>query len=429
VSLKISKYSTINNITTGFFIALLNSLFLYLDWFGFVNYFINTIAGLLSFYLLLQYDKKVWFWFGFFMSALWFWWISISFKNYGFAWAIPIGILLTSIIFAMLFAILAATSEYLSQKISMYHQSLSLLLLKATVLLIFSYIHPLGFDWYKPELVFTNSYLGIEKWQFLIILIVMVLSIYSKKIYLLTFVIFAYPYDMHFKQIPELQKNMYLTNFNINVQDKWNPNLQQFHINHVFMKIDQAIREKKSLIVLPESIFALFLNKQPLLMKGLLARSKHISIVLGSLYMDGEIPRNSTYVFNDGNYTLANKVVLVPFGESNPLPSFLGDLLNKIFFDGAPDYFAGSKPTDYILNKTTFRNAICYEACSEELYEGKPENMIVISNNGWVANSLEPTEQKILLQYYSKKYGTTIYHSVNMSPSYIVHQGKVIEVQ
>jgi len=30
-----------------------------------------------------------------------------------------------------------------------------------------------------------------------------------------------------------------------------------------------------------------------------------------------------------------------------------------------------------------------------------------------------------LLQYYSKKYGTTIYHSVNMSESYVVKNGKV----
>lgn len=402
---------------------------MYLDWLGFVNHFINTIAGLLSLYLLLQNDKKVWFWFGFFMATLWFWWISISFKNYGFTWAIPIGILLTSFIFAMLFAILASISEYLSQKIFAHYQNLSLLLLKASVLLTFSYIHPLGFDWYKTELIFTNSYLGIEKWQFSIILLAIVLSLHTKKIYLLSLVLLAYPYQTHFQQVSEPQQDIVISNFNINVQDKWNPNLQQLHIYAVFKEIDEAIAKKKSLIVLPESIFALFLNRQTQLMEGLLARSKQINIVLGALYMDGTIPRNSSYIFKDGEYSIANKVVLVPFGEANPLPSFLGDFINQIFFDGAPDYFAASQPTDYTLGTTTYRNAICYEACSEELYEGKPKNMIVISNNGWVAPSIEPTQQRILLQYYSKKYGTTIYHSVNMSPSYIIHKGERIEVQ
>lgn len=362
------------------------------------------------------------------MATLWFWWISVSFSNYGFAWAIPIGVLLTALTYAFLFAIFASLSEFIATN-SNRHQEFIQLSLKALSLLLFSYVHPFGFDWYKPELVFTNSYLGIEKWQFSIVLISLLLSLYLRRLYLIAFVLMAYPYSTHFEPSLSLEKNISLTNFTINVQDKWNPYLQQSHINQVFQKIDQAIREKKETIILPESIFALFLNKQKNLMKGLLARSKKINIIVGALYRDGEIPRNSTYIFQDGDYTIANKVVLVPFGEENPLPSFLGKFINKLFFDGAPDYSAASTPTDYQLGTKTFRNAICYEACSEVLYEGEPQRMIVISNNGWVANSIEPTQQKILLQYYSKKYGTTIYHSVNMSPSYIVQKGKVIEIQ
>lgn len=429
MSLKISEYFTIKNLTTGLLIALLNSLFLYLDWLGFVNYFINTLAGLLSLYLLLKSDKKVWFWFGFFMATLWFWWISISFKNYGFAWAIPIGIFLTSFIFAMIFGILASIAEYLSQKLFHDNPMPSLLLFKVTILLTLSYIHPLGFDWYKPELIFTNSYLGIQKWQFAIVLCAIALTLYTQKVYLLLVILFAYPYQNHFQKAPPFQEEIHLTNFDISVQDKWNPNLQQEHIHLIFKTIDQAIADNKSMIILPESIFATYLNRQPLLLEALIERSKRINIVLGALYMDGNIPRNSSYIFKNGEYAIANKVVLVPFGERNPLPSFLGNFLNKIFFNGAPDYFAASKPTDYELNNITYRNAICYEACSEELYVGKPQQMIVISNNGWLTPSIEPTQQKILLQYYSKKYGTTIYHAVNRSASYSIYQGEVIEVQ
>ena len=431
--IKISEYFTINKITRGFFIALLSAGAMYLDWFGFVNYFINTILALLSFFFLLQADKKVWFWFGFFMASLWFWWISMSFSNYGFAWAIPIGIIITSIIFGFIFLFFAKLAEFLGSKFNISNEqaqrvSPTELSIKVIALLLLSYIHPFGFDWYKPELVFTNSYIGIEKWQFAIVLFTIALTLYKREILFLLLLLTAYPYATHFQDHQPLKKNIALTSFHINVIDKWKPELQQEHIGKVFQKIDKAILEKKSLIILPESIFALFLNRQPVLMDALLKRSQNIDIVLGALFWDKETPRNSTYIFTKGDYSIANKTVLVPFGEANPLPKFMSGWINEILFDGAPDYVAAEKPTDYQLNGTTYRNAICYEACSEALYVGNPKNMITISNNGWVSPSIEPTQQKILLQYYSKKYGTTIYHSINMSKSYIIQNGKVIKV-
>ena len=424
--LKISDYSTIFNITKGFFIALLSAVYLYLDWFGWVNYLVNTILGILTFYYLLQADKKVWFWFGFFMSMLWFWWISISFKNYGFAWAIPIGVVVSSTIFALLFLLIAKVAEFVAAK---RNAPLLNLLIKATGLLLFSYIHPFGFDWYKPELLFTNSYIGIEKWQFALVLMALVLTLYKKQLLFLLLILGAYPYASHFQKKSPLPQDIALTNFHINVVDKWKPELQTKHIGMVFAAIDKAIQEKKSLVILPESILALFLNNQPLLMEALLERSNHISIVLGALYQEGKKNRNSTYIFQNGQYRIANKVVLVPFGEYNPLPRWMGKMVNDLFFDGAPDYVADTQPIDYEVAGKKFRNAICYEACSEPLYEGNPKKMIVISNNGWVTPSIEPTQQKILLQYYSKKYGTTIYHAANMSPSYVVQNGEVIDVQ
>jgi apolipoprotein N-acyltransferase len=90
------------------------------------------------------------------------------------------------------------------------------------------------------------------------------------------------------------------------------------------------------------------------------------------------------------------------------------------------DYQASGTIEDYTLGGHKYRNAICYEACSETLYEGNPKRMIVLSNNGWFIPSIEPTEQRLLLQYYSQKYGTTIYHSINMSPSYIIRNGEVL---
>ncbi len=86
------------------------------------------------------------------------------------------------------------------------------------------------------------------------------------------------------------------------------------------------------------------------------------------------------------------------------------------------------KVTDYTIDGVKYRNAICYEGTSEKLYRDNPKNMILISNNGWVVPSVEPTLQKIILQYYSKRYGTLIYHSVNMSPSYTVCNGEIFNL-
>ncbi len=442
---KFKAYFTTNNITRGFFIALLSAGAIYLDWFGFVSPIINTILGLLTLYLLLQADRKVWFWSGFFIGTLWFWWLSISFVNYGFAWAIPVGLLITSTTYGVIFLLFAYSAENAHKLARLKpsvpnmpstssesnsldpNQKLLTLIVKAIALLLLSYIHPFGFDWFKPELVFTNSYIGIQKWQFALVLISIILTLYKKQFLYLLFIIGAYPYASHFHKIEAVDPTIEVTNFHINVIDKWKPELQQEHINRVFNVIDQAIEDNKSIVILPESIFALFLNKQPLLMEALKKRSYKIDIVLGALYVDGQVPRNSTYIFTQGNYKVANKVVLVPFGEANPLPKFMSSWINDLFFDGAPDYVADREPTDYTLHGKTFRNAICYEASSEPLYEGEPKNMIVISNDGWVVPSIEPTQQKILLQYYSKKYRTTIYHSVNMADSYIIHNGKVVQ--
>ena len=198
-------------------------------------------------------------------------------------------------------------------------------------------------------------------------------------------------------------------------------------ISLVIQNIDNAIKADKEYIIFPESVLPLFLNRNQKLLTKLKERSAKISIILGALKWDEGIPRNSTYIFHKGRVKITDKVVLVPFGERNPLPYWLGKWVNKIFYDGAVDYQASAHITDYTLNGTTYRNAICYESCSEKLYAGTaPEQLIVLSNNGWFIPSIEPTLQRLLLQYYSRKYGTTIYHSINMSLSYIIQKGKVV---
>ena len=419
---KIRRYFSTFELTRGFFTALLSSLFIYMEYWDLSYPVLSTIFALTALYLLLQEDQKTWFFFGFFTGFFWFWWIVVSFGHYNMLWAIPLGLLLISFSYGILFWLLAWISEKITTLIPP-HSSLLTLTLKATGILILSYLHPFGFDWFKPELMFLNSYLGIEKWQFAIILIAIVLSIWKKQFLYLFLVLFAYQPAITSTQPPPT--TVQLTSLNIPVEDKWNKVLHAKQFNELFKIIDQAIDDNKSLVILPESVFPIFLNYDKGLIATLKKKAKDISIVVGGLYWDGKTPHNSAYIFTNDNVIIANKVILVPFGESNPLPDFLSNWVNEVFYDGAVDYKASENIIDYTIDGITYRNAICFEATSEKLYEGRPKNMIVLSNNGWFTPSIEPVLQRLLLQYYSKKYGTTIYHSINMSRSYIIQDGTI----
>ena len=423
---KISQYSSTLEITRGFFIALLGSAFIYFDHWGFSYPVLTTFTGLLSLYLLLQSNTRTWFIAGAITGLFWFWWIALSLIHYEMVWAVPIELLVIMLSYGILFAGISWISNKLS-KLFITHYVLCTLVLKSIGLLVLSYIHPFSFDWLKPELMFVESYLGIEKWQFTFILIAMVLSIWKKQFLYLFIIVFAYQPTT---QTPlKVNGDIALITTYTTVQDKWNKTLHPEQFKHIFKQIDQAIEDKKRLIILPESVFPIFINRSQELVDKLREKAKQISIVTGGLYWDGETPRNSTYIFTGDKITVANKVVLVPFGESNPLPDFLSDWVNNVFYDGAVDYKASSNVVDYEIDGVTYRNAICFEATSEKLYEGNPKNMVVLSNNGWFTPSIEPTLQKLLLQYYSKKYHTTIYHSVNMSRSYMLQNGKVLDIE
>jgi len=445
---KISHYSSTKELTKALIIAVLSSLFIYLNHWGLSHPFLNTILGILGLYLLLQSSQKVWFFSGAFIALFWFWWIVISFKHYEMLWAIPVGLFLIMLGYGVIFWFITYLAEKFTSILPITYSVLPLIL-KALGLLSLSYIHPFNFDWLKPELMFVESYIGIEKWQFALVLFAIVFSLWKKQLRYLLFIVLAYqPAHMvdvidpttpnkpagSITSTKDTLDNIYLATTHTSVQDKWDKTLHPAQFEAIFKTIDQAIDANKTLIILPESIFPVFINKNQTLIDTLYEKAKSISIVTGGLYWDGKTPRNSTFIFTEDKITVANKVLLVPFGESNPLPDFLSNWVNKVFYDNAVDYKASSDVIDYQIDGITYRNAICFEATSEKLYEkdkeGKhPRNMIVLSNNGWFTPSTLPTLQKLLLQYYSKKYGTTIYHSVNMSESYVIENTKTLHIK
>ena len=162
------------------------------------------------------------------------------------------------------------------------------------------------------------------------------------------------------------------------------------------------------------------MNRNKILLAKILEYSYDITIVAGSLVHENGNSYNVTYMMQDGKYTVAKKLVLVPFGEYIPLPKFAQKIINDTFFSGQSDFLTADKPTDFTIKGETFRNAICYEATCQEIYEGDVKFVIATSNNAWFAPSIEPTLQNLLMRYYARKNGVTIYHSANYKGTGVV---------
>jgi apolipoprotein N-acyltransferase len=403
-------YFTTIYIIKGFLAALLLSLFIYLHYFGVENqYFlksITTLSALSAFYFILSAQKEVLFWIGAFSGLLWFYWIGFSFRYYDMLFALPLMALVLAVVYGLIFWLIGIFNP----------------IIRALLLLLLSYIHPLNFNWFIPELSLLDTFFGIQKWQFALILAALALTIMIKhplRYLALTIMIAALNFTKP-TPLPLPKQSIYLSALHTPQRLKWEESYKQESIQINLNIIYDAIIKKYDIVVLSESAFALFLNRDEGLLKKLLTLSKEISIVTGALYFDGKNSYNATYYFIDGSFQVANKVVLVPFGEEIPLPKFISRVINDIVYNGADDYIAANKPTDIMIKGELFRNAICYEATREELFVGNPKYMIAISNNAWFTPSIEPTLQKLLLRYFSRLHHTVIYHSANMGENALI---------
>lgn len=397
---------------TGAGTALLLAAFIYLDYFGFeVTLLLRTAESLLAiaaFYLLLTRPRATLFWAGFFTGTLWFYWIAFSFRYYDVAWLMPFMILFVALGYGLFFWIIGLFSHPMP---------------RALLFALFSYFHPMSFNWFIPELSLIHTFFGIEKWQFTLFLLAIALIASLPRWYkvaglLLLAAAYNPDYDSRLA-LPDAK--VMLTDSHVAQNKKWEEAYLPETIENNLATILDAINNRYEMVILNESVFPMFLNTDINLTKKLQELSHDIVIVAGALYHDGTSAYNSTYYFDKGKIYIANKVILVPFGEEIPLPSFLAKWINALFYNGAEDYKTAKKPVDLKLSTGTYRNAICFEATRDELYTGNPRAMIAISNNAWFTPSIEPTLQKLLLEYFSKKYGTVIYHSANKGISTVIH--------
>ena len=388
-------------------IALLFSAFIYWEHFALTSKALNTLSGLIALYLLLHAPKRTVLISGFWIGLLWCYWIGFSFQYYALGWATWLVALGFGIVYALYYGTMALTLNPL---------------LRAAILFALTFIWPMDFNWMQPELIFIESYLGFEKWQFALTLFSLALAGWFsgfKKIFPLLLLLGTIQTSYETPAIPDVKIKLVSTD--ISQDFKWQSDRLNLTIQENFDAIDDAIAKGYDLIVLPESAFPLYMNEYDVISEALAQRSMHISILTGTLHKEDGLNYNVSYLFDQGNITVAKKTILVPFGEYIPLPEFLRGWVNREIFGGGADFVTAEKPTDFTIKGVSFRNAVCYEATREELYTPEVRYMIAVSNNGWFKPSIEPTVQKLLIRFYARKNHTVVFHAANGGGSGIVY--------
>ncbi len=397
-----------NYIIKGFITAILLSAFIYLSYFDIQYKLLNTILGILAIYALLVIPRTSLFLAGFLTANLWFYWMAISLQYYDLSYLAPVLLFAIGLGYGIIFTILGIFKSTFIRLLMIFG---------------FTFVAPFGFNWMKFELLFIDSYFGVSKEDFALILVAVYMMVKLKRMKILSFLplLVAYQSDTGL-YIDDPKASMAIPQFNVSQDLKWKKKYKDTLIEKNLEEIDKAILDKKDLLILPETTLPIVLNRNELLLEHLTERSNKIDILVGSLYFENQRVYNATYHFSKGELNIAKKVVLVPFGEEIPLPKFFVDLINDTFYGGAQDYAKAQKPTDFIIKGQKFRNAICYEATTDKIFENLNgvKYMIATSNNAWFTPSIEPTLQKLLLKYYAKKYDVTIFHSINGSENYTI---------
>jgi len=394
------------NLILGTFIAVLFSSFIYLEHFGITFKILNTLFGLSALALFLYAPKKAILIAGFLIGLLWFYWIGYSFEYQGVGYMTPIITVGFGFIYMLFFGVLALTNK---------------VYIRAFLLFALSYFEPFDWNWLQIELIFVESYVGILKYQLALVLTALSLPFYINnkfKYAPLFLILFALNFNLHVENKSDL--NIKLIATDIKQEKKWLRETLNPTIFMIYQEIQNAKKEGYEVIIFPESVFPLYLNTNKNLLSQMLVLSHDITIVAGALLRENEQNYNVTYMFENGEYKIAKKMVLVPFGEYIPLPKFARKIINDTFFAGQSDFIQAKEPTDFLIRGQKFRNAICYEATCQEIYEGDVEFVIATSNNAWFAPSIEPTLQNLLLRYYARKNGVTIYHSANYKGTGII---------
>jgi apolipoprotein N-acyltransferase len=405
--MKLNRPATFDLLYLPLLIALAFSAFIYWEHFGLTSRLVNTLLATAALYGMLHAPRRTLPVAGFWIGLFWCYWIGFSFQYYDLGWAMGLVAVGFGFVYALFFGSLALVSHPM---------------LRAAILFGLTFVWPMDFNWVQPELIYVDSYIGIHKWQFALVLLALAATTFfdgKKKFLPLPLILLAFQPAYTPPPLPELKIKLVSTEI---PQDmKWQFSELDNTVRFNLEAIEKAANEGYDLVVLPESAFPLYMNHQPELIAVLQDLSFRIPILTGTLLDEKQRHYNVSYFFDQGEVTIAKKTILVPFGEYIPLPGFLHQWVNREIFGGGSDFMTADEPTDFTIKGIQFRNAICYEATREELYTPGVRYIIATSNNGWFKPSIEPTLQKLLIRFYARKNGTVVFHAANGGGSGIVY--------
>jgi len=354
---------------------------------------------------LIAHSKKEMALIGFGIGLVWFYWIALSFRYIGFEWAVGIGVIVVALFYGVLFGLIGWSKAGAIRALVM--------------LFAFDLLAPLGFDWFRLEVLVAPTLFGVDKLSLGLLLGVGASLMYIKalKVQVASVILLLFAFDL---QSPPAMASQEITLISTPYaqDEKWALSNRQSIIHEALNRLEAS---SSPTLLFPETVFPTYLNRDPELMDFLLMKSETRAIVAGGLYWDGTHHYNSTYIFHEGNLTIAHKVYLVPFGERTDfLPSVLGEWVNTLFYNGAEDYRTAKTPTDVTLYDESFRIAICYEATVEAMFRDAPPFILALSNNAWYDPSIQPTLQYLVMLSLARKYNKVIYHATNRGRSEVI---------
>ena len=395
--------------------------------YGIINTYLNSFFAFTSFFLIFILKRKDLFYFGCFVGILWFWWIALALRYYDLLFLAPFFIIFLALVYGLIFYALSYFSK-------------DRIYLKAILLLILPLIHPFSFNWFEPKLVLLQSHFSISDISYFIFILSIAFfadftlssSHRLKKLLLsISCLIFLLLYPFKDKQIVKSNINQDFSKFKIiNTKISQDERVESTYyikaLNFIFKNIHQAIKEKKEIIIFPETILPTYFNKiGKYEREKLKTLSKKIKIIIGSLYLEKQEKYNSIYYYSNNKEKIFHKQILTPLGEKNPFFKSLNKLINDTFYNGAIDFSEGNTKNIIKINNKKVGLAICYEATSDDNFHKNIDYMIAISNNSWFNDtpktSIQSTLQNLLLKFYARKYNINIIHSANYGKDEIIY--------
>ena len=408
---KLNSNSTIFKIIKAFCVAFFISNSIYFS--KFENFYLEILSPFLAIYgfvLLLRSDGKGYFWAGFFLSLMWFYWLSLSSIYYGLHYIIPFELIGIGLFYGVLFRVCYA---------------LRYDFLRLTGIFCLPFIHFLGFDWLNWGVLSVYGFFDAS-WRGIICIFLIAYFWYEgyiSKYYKIFIIVALFFIGMQYKnaEFTPLQSDIKLINTDIDEASKFVKENVATNADFVVSEILQAINEQRELIVFPESTFAFELQKGfgGMYFELLKEFSNEIDIVVGATYAANGRVYNSAYIFQNGEVKVLSKYHLVPFGEEMPKIPYVSEFVRQRFLPNMSDFARGAEFNEYDIGSQRVTSAICYEATKEELYE-KSKIIIAISNNAWFDNFVEPSLQKLLITFYASKYGVVVYHATNAKETTII---------